>query len=201
MPLLQLNDISLSFGGPRLLDNVTLQVEAGERIGRGGRNGSGKSTLLGLLAGHVVPDAGTGASNGDVVVGVLPQDVPDGLTGRVYDMVASGRREHGDLLREYHDLAFEAGRGGSADLLATLEQVQHRIETSGAWRHHQRVKTVIARMDLDENAEFRVLSAGMKRRVFLARALPISPTCSSSTSPRTIWISRPFSGSKSFFSI
>jgi ATP-binding cassette subfamily F protein uup len=176
MPLLWLNDISLSFGGTRLLDGVALQIEAGERIGLVGRNGSGKSTLMKLLAGHIVPDAGTIVRSGDVGVALLPQDVPDGLTGRVYDVVASGCQEHLELLREYHELTFEISRGShSADLLRTLEQVQHRIETSGAWQHHQRVETIIARTDLDENAEFRSLSAGMKRRVFLARALVSEP--------------------------
>jgi ATP-binding cassette subfamily F protein uup len=90
--------------------------------------------------------------------------------------VASGCQEHIELLREYHELTFQIGRGSdSADLLGALEQVQHRIETSGAWQHHQRVETIIARTDLDENAEFRSLSAGMKRRVFLARALVSGP--------------------------
>ncbi len=176
MPLLWLNDVSLSFGGTRLLDGIALQIEAGERIGLVGRNGSGKSTLMKLLAGHIAPDAGTIVRGGDVGVALLPQDVPDGLTGRVYDVVASGCQEHIELLREYHELTFQIGRGSdSADLLGALEQVQHRIETSGAWQHHQRVETIIARTDLDENAEFRSLSAGMKRRVFLARALVSGP--------------------------
>ena len=73
-------------------------------------------------------------------------------------------------------LTFQIGRSGNgAGLLGTLEQVQHRIETSGAWQYHRRVGTVIARTDLDEHAEFRLLSAGMKRRVFLARALVSEP--------------------------
>jgi ABC transport system ATP-binding/permease protein len=176
MSLLWLNDISLSFGGTQLFDRVTLQIEAGERIGLVGRNGSGKSTLMKLLVGHIAPDAGTIVRNGDVGVALLPQDVPDGLTGRVYDVVASGCQEHLDLLREYHELTFQIGRErDSAGLLRSLEQVQHRIETSGAWQYHQRVETMIARTDLDENAEFRLLSAGMKRRVFLARALVSEP--------------------------
>jgi ATP-binding cassette subfamily F protein uup len=176
MPLPRLNDISLSFGGPPLLDGVTLRIEAGERIGLVGRNGAGKSTIMKLLAGHIAPDAGTVVRGHDAGVALLPQDVPDGLTGRVYDVVASGCREHMELLREYHELAFEIGRGrDGGGLLGTLEQVQHRIDTSGAWHYHQRVETLIARMDLDENAEFRFLSAGMKRLVFLARALVSEP--------------------------
>ncbi|MGD0231628.1 MAG: ATP-binding cassette domain-containing protein [Syntrophorhabdales bacterium] len=176
MPLLRLNDISLSFGGPPLLNGVALQIESGERIGLVGRNGSGKSTLMKLLVGHIAPDAGAIARERDIGVALLPQDVPEGVTGRVYDVVASSCQQHMELLREYHDLTFQIGRGhGSAGLLGALERVQHRIETSGAWQHHQRVEGVIERTGLDEHAEFRSLSAGMKRRVFLARALVSEP--------------------------
>ena len=58
MALLWINNISLGFGGPLLLDSASLQIEAGERIGLLGRNGSGKSTLMKLLHGDIVPDKG-----------------------------------------------------------------------------------------------------------------------------------------------
>ena len=165
----------MSFGGPRLLDGVTLQIEAGERIGLLGRNGSGKSTLMKLLAGQIVPDAGGIVHSGEVRTAMLPQDVPDDLPGTVYDVVASGGEEHADLLREYHELTLLIGRTSDDGLLRKLERVQHQIETSGAWHFHRRVEAVIARTELDENAQFRSLSAGLKRRVFLARALVNDP--------------------------
>jgi ATP-binding cassette subfamily F protein uup len=80
-----------------------------------------------------------------------------------------------ELLSEYHELTFQISRGGDDSLIRKLEEVQHRIETSGAWHYHQRVETVLARTELDGNAQFRVLSAGLKRRVFLARALVNEP--------------------------
>ena len=58
MPWLGLNDVSLSFVGPALLDSVNLQIDEGERIGLLGRNGAGKSTLLRILEGTLAPDAG-----------------------------------------------------------------------------------------------------------------------------------------------
>jgi len=157
------------------LDGVTLQIEAGERIGLLGRNGSGKSTLMKLLAGQIVPDAGGIVHSGDVRTSILPQDVPDDLPGTVYDVVASGGEEYADLLREYHELTLQIGRSSDDGPIRKLERVQHRIETSGAWHFHQRVETAIARIELDENAEFRLLSAGWKRRVFLAKALVNEP--------------------------
>ena len=157
------------------MDGVTLQIEPGERIGLLGRNGSGKSTLMKLLVGEIVPDAGGISCNGDVSIAMLPQDVPDDLPGTVYDVVASGCREHVELLREYHDLSHQIAKSGGGDLLRKLERVQHQIETSGAWHYHQRVETVIAKTELDENARFQALSAGLKRRVFLAKALVNEP--------------------------
>ena len=175
MGLIWINEVSVSFGGPRLLDGATLQIEAGERIGLLGRNGSGKSTLMKLLMGDITPDTGEIIRSGEIRIAMLPQDVPDDLPGTIYEVVASGGREHLELLREYHDLTLQMSRAGDDGLLKKLERVQHRLETSGAWLYHQRVEMVIARTDLDENAEFRILSAGMKRRVFLAKALVNDP--------------------------
>jgi len=173
--MISINDVSITFGGPQLLDGVTLQIEFGERIGLLGRNGSGKSTLMKLLVGDIVPDTGQIVKSGDIRVAMLPQDVPDDLPGTVYDVVASGSQEHVGLLSEYHELAFQISHGGNDSLIKQLEEVQHRIETCGAWHYHQRVETVLARTELDGNAQFRVLSAGLKRRVFLARALVNEP--------------------------
>ena len=175
MRLIWINEVSVSFGGPRLLDEATLQIEAGEKIGLLGRNGSGKSTLMKVLMGDVTPDSGEIIRSGEVRIAMLPQDVPDDLPGTIYDVVASGGREHLERLREYHDLTLRMSRSGDEGLLKKLEGIQHRLETTGAWLYHQRVETVIARTGLDENAEFRLLSAGMKRRVLLAKALVNEP--------------------------
>ncbi|MDP1992884.1 MAG: ATP-binding cassette domain-containing protein, partial [Syntrophales bacterium] len=175
MGLVWINEVSISFGRPRLLDEATLQIEAGERIGLLGRNGSGKSTLMKLLIGDVTPDSGEIIRSGEVRIAMLPQDVPDDLPGTIYDVVASGGREHLELLREYHELTLRMSRSGDDGLLKKLDGVQHRLETTGAWLYHQRVETVIARTNLDEYAEFRLLSAGMKRRVLLAKALVNEP--------------------------
>jgi len=173
--LVWINNVSLRFGGPNLLDGISLNIETGERIGLVGRNGSGKSTLLKLLVGQMEPDSGEIVLGGNTKVALLPQDVPDDLKGTVYDIVASGGEEHVELLSEYHGLTALIARGGNDELLKKLEQVEHRIEASGAWRHHERVNRIIARTGLDGNAEFRVMSAGLKRRVLLARALVNEP--------------------------
>jgi ATP-binding cassette subfamily F protein uup len=175
MALLSIYDLSINFGGPQLFDGVTFQIEAGERIGLLGRNGSGKSTLMKLLSGQISPDAGSFVRSGDVRVAMLPQEVPNNLPGTVYDIVASGSLEHVGLLSEYHELTFQISHGGDDSLIKKLEEIQHRIEACGSWHYHQRVETILARTELDGNVQFSSLSAGLKRRVFLARALVNEP--------------------------
>ena len=58
MPQIWIHDVSLSLGGPLLLDGASLAIEPGERIGLLGRNGAGKSTLLKMLNGDLPPDSG-----------------------------------------------------------------------------------------------------------------------------------------------
>ena len=174
MALLWINNISVSFGGPLLLDGASLQIEAGERIGLLGRNGSGKSTLMKLLHQDIVPDTGEMVCAGEVRVALMPQDIED-LPGTVYDVVASGGQKHLDLLRAYHDLTLQMANSDDQILLNKIEQVQHQLEVAGAWQHSRKVEAVISRTSLDEQAEFRFLSAGLKRRVLLARALVSEP--------------------------
>ena len=174
MALLWINNISVSFGGPLLLDGASLQIEAGERIGLLGRNGSGKSTLMKLLHQDIVPDTGEMVCAGEVRVALMPQDIED-LPGTVYDVVASGGQKHLDLLRAYHDLTLQMANSDDQILLNKIEQVQHQLEVTGAWQYSRKVEAVISRTSLDEQAEFRFLSAGLKRRVLLARALVTEP--------------------------
>src|SRR5580692_10304992 len=75
-PLIQLADISLTFGGTPLLDGVELSVSAGERVCLVGRNGSGKSTLLKIAAGLIDQDRGTRFVQPGATVRYLPQE-PD----------------------------------------------------------------------------------------------------------------------------
>ena len=90
MALLSLRNVSLSFGGPKLLDQVELQIEPGERICLLGRNGEGKSTLLRLIKGEIGPDDGQVIRQQGLRVSLLPQDVPRDNVGTVADQVAKG---------------------------------------------------------------------------------------------------------------
>ena len=90
MPILTINDLSHAFGGPPVLDDVNLQIDAGDRVCLVGRNGSGKSTFMRLLAGEMESDTGTIVRANGARVARLPQEIPHDVTGSVHDVVAAG---------------------------------------------------------------------------------------------------------------
>ena len=170
MPLLSLNQVDFSVGGPLLLQSVNLSLEQGERIALIGRNGAGKSTLLRLIEGVILPDDGQIVRQDGLRIARLEQEVPNDLHGDIFDVVATGLGELGEDLALYHHLSHS--EPFDADAFA---EVQGRIEASGAWNLEQKVSETLERMQLDESLDFASLSGGMKRRVLLARALVASP--------------------------
>ncbi len=96
MALLSLQEIGIRFGGPRLLEGATLNVERGERICLLGRNGEGKSTLLKIAAGVLKPDDGEVVQARNLIVTMMPQVVPAELPGTVLETVKEGTRADQD---------------------------------------------------------------------------------------------------------
>jgi len=173
--LVSLQDVRIAFGGPELLDGVTLQIERGERVCLVGRNGAGKSTLMKIVGNVLTPDSGEVIRAGGCRVASLEQEVPRDLSGTVFDVVSEGLGGIVDLLSEYRSLSHSLGPGDDAGIIADLERVQHLIESSGGWQIQQRVETVLSRLGLDPDAAAAGLSGGYKRRVLLARALVNEP--------------------------
>ena len=99
MPLLTLDRVSLAFGHLPLLDEVSAQIDARERVCILGRNGSGKSTLLRLLSGEQPPDSGGVWRQPGLRAARLDQDVPLAEHLPVFDVVARGLGDLSDLCR------------------------------------------------------------------------------------------------------
>ncbi len=174
MALVTMRNVSVGFGGPLLLDRVSLQVERGERVCLIGRNGAGKSTLLKLINGDIVPDEGEITHQQGVNISYLPQEVPQELSGKVFNVVSDGLGLRGELLAEYHDVSSRLAKG-DCKMLNELDRIGQALDTDGGWQIHRLVESVITRIRLDADAEFENLSAGLKRRVLLAKGLVSEP--------------------------
>ncbi|SDL46712.1 ATP-binding cassette, subfamily F, uup [Maridesulfovibrio ferrireducens] len=172
MALMSVNSVSMSFGGPLLLDKASFQVQPGQRICIVGRNGEGKSTLLRLMSGDLVPDSGVISTQKGVTVARLSQKVPEVLNGTVFDVVSEGLGELGNALAKYHRVSTEVANGGDVSKLSEIEDI---MEQHGGWNAMTTIEMVISRLSLNPETRFESLSGGLKRRVLLARALASTP--------------------------
>ncbi|GJG86285.1 heme ABC transporter ATPase [Gemmatimonadetes bacterium T265] len=174
--LVGLQDVTLAFGGPPVLDGATLALTRGERVCLLGRNGTGKSTLMTLLDGTQAPDAGEVVRQTGVTVARLAQEIPAGIEGTVYDVVAAGLGETGRLLARYHAAGARlAADPTDAGALRDLDRLHAALDAALGWEVQSRVDTVLQHLGLDADAEFAGLSGGRKRQTLLARALVREP--------------------------
>jgi ATP-binding cassette subfamily F protein uup len=177
MPLITLEKISLAFGHHALLDQVDLQLDAGERIGLIGRNGGGKSSLLRVLASESKADDGKIWRTPALKVAYVPQEPELDQALTVYQEVSKGLGSVSQVLIDYHEAShlLADGTGDTEVLLSRLEHLQVELEAQDGWRIQARVETAIDRLSLPADAVVGHLSGGQKKRVALARALVLSP--------------------------
>jgi ABC transport system ATP-binding/permease protein len=175
MSLLGLQEVSLAFGGPAILDRADFSIERGERVCLLGRNGAGKSTLLKVLDGTIVPDSGAVVRLTGMSVARLEQEIPEGVSGATFDVVAAGLGPAGALLAQYHAATLRVAREATDSALGELDRVHRALDAANAWHTHTRVETVLQHLNLDPDAPFANASGGRKRQTLLARALVRQP--------------------------
>src|SRR5258708_27185226 len=175
MVSLRVKGLSFSYGGANILEDISFEIQPGERIGLMGRNGAGKSTLMKLIHGELRPDAGEIDLAPGLRIALLAQEVPRGADHTVFDEVAGGLGEQGALVARIHAITTQAETARSPDWQAELDSLQHQLDTETGWKLQREIDNVILRMDLDAAAQFESLSSGRKRRVLLARALVCKP--------------------------
>jgi ABC transport system ATP-binding/permease protein len=174
MPLLRLDNISHAYGHIPLLSRVDFQIDAGERVCLVGRNGTGKTTLFRIITGDTQADEGEIWRTDSLRVAHLEQEVPPDTDQTVFEVVAGGIGELGQLLAQYHQLTHGEGLANRESLLL-LSRLHAKIESLGGWNINQRVEMVLTRLKLPEDKLLSDCSGGIRRQVMLARALASQP--------------------------
>lgn len=150
MPILSAQNILLRFGGPPLLDNVSFDIEAGDRICLVGRNGEGKSTLLKVLTGEMETNSGEIVKKSGLKVARMIQEIPSHLDGTVRDIVM-----------------------GRVSVVSGGSVISQKILDDGA--HNATAEAILGKTGIDADAAYDSLSGGQKRRVLFARAVAEDP--------------------------
>ncbi|MEO7156901.1 MAG: ABC-F family ATP-binding cassette domain-containing protein, partial [Vicinamibacterales bacterium] len=181
--MIQLQDVTKSFGEKTLLEHVTWQVGDRDRVGLCGPNGAGKTTLLKMLAGLDEPDEGIIQKPNALTLGYLPQD---GLahSGRTVKDEASLALKHLlDLKTEMHELEERLGDTtlSEADhdaVLARYSEAQDLFRLSDGYQMELKVATVLRGLGFEPETQEQLtdhLSGGWQMRLALAKLLLSGP--------------------------
>lgn len=174
--LLSYRNLTVSFGGPKLLDNAGLTIDKRERICLLGRNGEGKSTLLRIIASEIESDKGEVEAIPGLRIGKLDQEVPAEMDGTVFEIVAQGLGDAAQTIAKYHHLLHQLGEHPDDESIGEqLDEVQHQLDQTDGWALEHKVENILQRVELDGDQAFSSLSGGNKRRALLARALIKQP--------------------------
>jgi len=175
--MLTVSQLSKSFAGRALFDDVSLQVNRGDRIGLVGPNGAGKSTLFALLLGEISPDNGTIAIEKNATIGFLPQETAAAGDETVLELALAVSPElvHAQKVIKEHEHDHEHEH--EADDVA-YHNALHVFDEHGGWELEPKAKRVLAGLafrETDFDRPARALSGGWIMRAHLARLLVMQP--------------------------
>ncbi|MTG98108.1 MULTISPECIES: ribosomal protection-like ABC-F family protein [Myroides] len=178
--MLNIHNLSVSFSGEYLFESVTFKIGAGDRVGLVGKNGAGKSTMLKLLSGDIEPDTGSIATDKDLKIGFLRQDI-DFIPGRTVleeayqafeeiKFVESELEKVNTALTERTDYESES----YGELIEKLSDLTHRFEIIGGYNYVGNTERVLQGLGF-KREEFNNLtdtfSGGWRMRIELAKLL------------------------------
>ncbi|MBT8284993.1 MAG: ABC-F family ATP-binding cassette domain-containing protein [Flavobacteriaceae bacterium] len=178
--MLNVHNLSVSFSGEILFEEISFRLNPGDRVGLIGKNGAGKSTLLKLLAKDVAPDTGTLASDKELRIGFLRQDIEfeEGQTvlEEAYKAFKELQEVEGRLEKINEQLAERTDyeSEGYHQLMVDLNDFTHRYEILGGYNYQGETEKILLglgfkREDFDKKTN--TFSGGWRMRIELAKLL------------------------------
>ena len=177
--MIQLSQLSKSFGDRVLLDAVTWQIDDRERVGLSGPNGAGKTTLLKMLAGLDEPDAGQIVKPSGLTIGYLPQDGLDHAGRTLRDEASLAFKPLLDMKAEIASLEDRLGDEHATHddheaMLTRYSELQDEFRRSDGYSIDLKVTTVLRGLGFSEGdfeKDTATFSGGWQMRIALARLL------------------------------
>ena len=169
MNLLQIDNISKSFGEKLLFQNLSLGIEKGDKVGLIARNGIGKSTLMQIIAGKQPADEGTVTFRNGITVGYLEQEPLMNDSASVIQQVFQWDNPVIKLILEYEKAVLHDNKDRVGELI-------HKLDAANAWNYEVKIKQILTKLKINDlDFEVGKMSGGQKKRLALAAVMILEP--------------------------
>lgn len=167
--LLQVENLTKSFGVNSLFDDINFTINEGDKVGLIAKNGTGKSTLLSIIAGDDTPDDGKLIFKNDVAIGYLKQLPQFEPHLSVMDTCLIGDDDQSKAIRQYENALIE---GNNEEMTKAIQA----MDLASAWDYEERFKQILSQLKIDDfKQRISELSGGQIKRVSLAKILISNP--------------------------
>ena len=178
--MLNIHNLSVSFGGEFLFEEVTFRLGSGDRVGLVGKNGAGKSTMLKILAGDFKPDSGQIATEKEVRMGFLRQDIDFELGRTVLEEAYEAFIEIKIVERKLEDINHQLVTRTDyesdeySQIIEKLSDYTHQFEILGGYNYVGDTEKILLGLGFkreDFNNQTETFSGGWRMRIELAKLL------------------------------
>lgn len=178
--MLNIHNLSVSFGGEYLFEEISFRLNSGDRVGLIGKNGAGKSTLLKLLSKEMQPDTGVIASDKEVRIGFLKQDLDFEQGRTVLDEAYQAFEEIKTIEKQLEDINHQLAERTDYEsdiyskLIEDLSDLTHRFEILGGYNYQGETEKILQGLGFkreDFNKYTDTFSGGWRMRIELAKLL------------------------------
>ena len=167
--LLQVENLTKSFGVNSLFDDINFTINEGDKVGLIAKNGTGKSTLLSIIAGDDTPDDGKLIFKNDITIGYLKQLPQFEPHLSVMDTCLIGDDDQSKAIRQYENALIE---GNNEEMTKAIQA----MDLASAWDYEERFKQILSQLKIDDfKQRISELSGGQIKRVALAKILISNP--------------------------
>src|SRR5690554_2432417 len=178
--MLNIHNLSISFQGEYLFEDLTFKLSPGDRVGLIGKNGAGKSTMLKILSKEMEPDSGQIAADKNLSIGFLKQDIDFVLGRTVLEESYEAFKELKEIEAKLEDINYQLANrtdyesDGYHQIMVDLNDLQHQYEILGGYNYQGETEKILQGLGFkreDFNKLTDTFSGGWRMRIELAKLL------------------------------